>query len=128
MHRILLWTLFSEIALKAQVVFIEQANSKEVISRGMLPLVVVGSGLVSCDCRSNICRLSRLDGLLPGLVSLALLPIIALTAWFAIALGLWLGLNVFFRTLVISSPGTAVLVLADPYVTPHPYCRIVHRN
>ena len=48
LHRILLWTLFSEIALKAQVVFIEQANLLKKVNfpRLCLPLVVVGSGLV----------------------------------------------------------------------------------
>ena len=45
---ILLWTLFSEIALKAQVVFIEQANLMKKVNfpRLCLPVVVVGNGLV----------------------------------------------------------------------------------
>ena len=98
---ILLWTLFSEIALKAQVVFIEQANLLKKVNfpRLCLPLVVVGSGLVRFVIVAAIfAGFLALTGLLPGWVSLALLPIIALTAWFAIALGLWLGiLNVFFR-------------------------------
>ena len=98
---ILLWTLFSEIALKAQVVFIEQANLLKKVNfpRLCLPLVVVASGLVRFVIVAAIfAGFLALTGLLPGLVSLALLPIIALTAWFAIALGLWLGiLNVFFR-------------------------------
>ena len=98
---ILLWTLFSEIALKAQVVFIEQANLMKKVNfpRLCLPVVVVGNGLVRFVIVAAIfAGFLALTGLLPGLVSLALLPIIALTAWFAIALGLWLGiLNVFFR-------------------------------
>ena len=98
---ILLWTLFSEITLKAQVVFIEQANLMKKVNfpRLCLPVVVVGNGLVRFVIVAAIfAGFLALTGLLPGLVSLALLPIIALTAWFAIALGLWLGiLNVFFR-------------------------------
>ena len=98
---ILLWTLFSEIALKAQVVFIEQANLLKKVNfpRLCLPIVVVGNGLIRFGIIAAIfAGFLALTGLLPGLVALALLPIIALTAWFAIALGLWLGiLNVFFR-------------------------------
>ena len=98
---ILLWTLFSEIALKAQIVFIEQANLLKKVNfpRLCLPIVVVGSGLIRFAIVSAIfAGFLALTGLLPGLVALALVPIIALTAWFAIALGLWLGiLNVFFR-------------------------------
>ena len=98
---ILLWTLFSEIAMRAQVVFIEQANllKKANFPRLCLPIVVVGNGLIQFVIVAAIfAGFLAVTGSLPGLVALALLPVIALTAWFAIALGLWLGrLNVFFR-------------------------------
>ena len=61
--------------------------------------MVVGNGLISFAIVAVIfaCFLA-VTGLLPGVVALALLPIIALTVLFAIALGLSLGiLNVFFR-------------------------------
>ena len=60
---------------------------------------MVGNGLVRFVIVAVIfAGFLALTGLLPGLIALALLPIVALTAWFAIALGLWLGiLNVFFR-------------------------------
>lgn len=98
---LLLWSLFSEIALKAQVVFIEQASLLKKVNfpRLCLPIVVVGNGLISFAIVALIFSgFLALTGLLPGVVALALLPIIALTVLFAIALGLSLGiLNVFFR-------------------------------
>lgn len=98
---ILLWGLFSEITLKAQVVFIEQANLLKKVNfpRLCLPIVVVGNGLISFVIVAAIfAGFLAITGLLPGIVALALVPIIALTVLFAIALGLSLGiLNVFFR-------------------------------
>jgi len=98
---ILLWSLFSEIALKAQMVFLEQANLLKKVNfpRLCLPIVVVGNGLLNFLIISSLFAVFlALVGSLPGVTVLALLPVVALTVWFAIALGISLGiLNVFFR-------------------------------
>ena len=98
---ILLWSLFSEIALKAQTVFLEQANLLKKVNfpRLCLPVVVVGNGLLNFTIIALLfAAFLALVGSLPGLEALALLPIVALTVWFAVALGIALGiLNVFFR-------------------------------
>jgi lipopolysaccharide transport system permease protein len=98
---ILLWSLFSEIALKAQTVFLEQANLLKKVNfpRLCLPIVVVGNGLLNFMIIATLFAVFlALVGSLPGIVVLALVPIVALTVWFAVALGIALGiLNVFFR-------------------------------
>ena len=98
---ILLWSLFSEIALKAQTVFLEQANLLKKVNfpRLCLPIVVVGNGLLNFMIIAALFAVFlALVGSLPGVVVLALVPIVALTVWFAVALGIALGiLNVFFR-------------------------------
>ena len=91
----------SEIALKAQTVFLEQANLLKKVNfpRLCLPVVVVGNGLLNFTIIALLfTAFLALVGSLPGLEALALLPIVALTVWFAVALGIALGiLNVFFR-------------------------------
>ena len=64
-----------------------------------LPIVVVGNGLLNFLIISSLFAVFlALVGSLPGVTVLALLPVVALTVWFAIALGISLGiLNVFFR-------------------------------
>ncbi len=98
---ILLWSLFSEIALKAQTVFLEQANLLKKVNfpRLCLPIVVVGNGLLNFMIIATLFAVFlALVGSLPGVEVLALVPIVALTVWFAVALGIALGiLNVFFR-------------------------------
>jgi lipopolysaccharide transport system permease protein len=98
---ILLWSLFSEIALKAQTVFLEQANLLKKVNfpRLCLPIVVVGNGLLNFMIIATLFAVFlALVGSLPGIVVLAFVPIVALTVWFAVALGIALGiLNVFFR-------------------------------
>jgi lipopolysaccharide transport system permease protein len=98
---ILLWGLFSEITLKAQAIFLDNGNllKKMNFPRICLPLVVVGNGLINFIIISALFAVVlALVGSLPGGEVLALLPIIGLTAWFSIALGVSLAvLNVFFR-------------------------------
>ena len=98
---ILLWSLFSEIALKAQTVFLEQASLLKKVNfpRLCLPIVVVGNGLLNFMIIATLFAVFlALVGSLPGVEVLALVPIVALTVWFAVALGIALGiLNVFFR-------------------------------
>ena len=72
---ILLWTLFSEIAMKAQVVFIEQANLLKKVNfpRLCLPIVVVGNGLIRFAIVAAIfAGFLVVTGSLPGLVARAL--------------------------------------------------------
>jgi lipopolysaccharide transport system permease protein len=98
---IILWSLFSDITVKAQAVFLEHANliKKMSFPRICLPIVVVGNGLINFAIISALfAAVLALVGALPGIQALALVPIAGLTAWFAIALGVSLGiLNVFFR-------------------------------
>ena len=98
---VLLWGLFSEIAVKAQTVFLEQANLLKKVNfpRLCLPIVVAGNGLINFAIIFALFGVFlTLVGSLPGMPLFALLPIIALTVWLAVALGIALGiLNVFFR-------------------------------
>ena len=98
---ILFWGVFSEIALRAQGVFLEQAHLLKKINfpRLCLPAIVVGSGLINFLIIFALFLgvLVLVEGL-PGMELLALIPVLGITVWFAIALGLVLGiLNVFFR-------------------------------
>jgi lipopolysaccharide transport system permease protein len=98
---ILFWGVFSEIALRAQGVFLEQAHLLKKINfpRLCLPAVVVGSGLINFSIIFALfLGVLVLADALPGMELLALIPVLAITVWFAIALGVVLGiLNVFFR-------------------------------
>jgi len=98
---ILFWGVFSEIALRAQGIFLEQANLLKKINfpRLCLPLVVVGSGLINFAIMFALflAVLVALEAL-PGWELLGLIPVLGITVWLAIALGVSLGiLNVFFR-------------------------------
>lgn len=98
---ILFWGVFSEISLRAQGVFLEQAHLIKKINfpRLCLPAIVVGSGLINFSIiLSLFLGVLALIGALPGVELIALLPVLAVTVWFAISLGVTLGiLNVFFR-------------------------------
>ena len=98
---LIFWGLFAEIVLKAQMIFLEQANLLKKINfpRICLPIVVAGNGLISfLIIFCLFLAFLALIGAMPGLEIFTLIPITALTVLFAVALGTCLGiLNVFFR-------------------------------
>ncbi|MDA0630974.1 MAG: ABC transporter permease [Proteobacteria bacterium] len=98
---VLFWGVFSEIASRAQSTFLEHANLLKKINfpRLCLPLVVVGTGLFNFAIMFSLFLMVLVwVGGLPGPELLALIPVLGVTVWFAIALGVALGiLNVFFR-------------------------------
>ena len=98
---ILTWGLFGEIVARAQVMFIEQANLIKKISfpRICLPLIVVLNALLNFGIIFGLFTLFLVvTGNFPGVVYLAILPILLLQVMFAIGLGMVIGvLNVFFR-------------------------------
>lgn len=98
---VLVWGLFAEISGRAQSVFIDNANLLKKISfpRLCLPVVVVGNALVNfCIVFGLFTVFLVISGTFPGLVYLALAPVLALIVLFAVGLGITLGvLNVFFR-------------------------------
>jgi len=98
---ILTWGLFAEIVNRGQSVFIEQANLLKKLNfpRLCLPaVVVVSAGLNFAIIFGIFTAFLVISGNFPGLVYLALVPVMALLAAFAIGLGITLGvLNVFFR-------------------------------
>jgi lipopolysaccharide transport system permease protein len=98
---VLTWGLFAEITARAQTVFLEHAGliKKITFPRICLPVIVV---LNACLNFSIIFALFTgfllISGNFPGLVFVALLPLLLLQVMFSIGLGIILGvLNVFFR-------------------------------
>jgi lipopolysaccharide transport system permease protein len=98
---ILTWGLFAEIVARGQNVFIEQANLIKKISfpRICLPLIVVCNALVNFGIIFGLFIVFLLaSGNFPGLVFLALVPVLVLQVLLAIGIGMVAGvLNVFFR-------------------------------
>jgi lipopolysaccharide transport system permease protein len=98
---VLTWGLFSEIALRSQNVFLENANLLKKLSfpRMTLPVTVVCNAFVNFGIVFGLFTVFLLaTGNFPGLPYLALLPVLGLLAAFALGLGVTLGiLNVFFR-------------------------------
>jgi len=98
---ILTWGLFTEIVSRAQNTFLENANllKKLTFPRLCLPVAVVASALLNfCIIFGLFSIFLLISGNFPGLVYLALLPVLAILVAFAIGLGVSLGvLNVFFR-------------------------------
>lgn len=98
---ILTWGLFAEILARTQTMFIEHANLMKKISfpRICLPTIVVLSALVNFGIIFGLFIVFLLaSGNFPGLVFLAIIPVLVLQVLFAIGLGLIVGvLNVFFR-------------------------------
>ncbi|WP_445180366.1 ABC transporter permease [Pseudomonas sp. McL0111] len=98
---LLAWGLFSEITLRSQNMFLENANLLKKISfpRICLPVIVL------CNAAINFAIIIGLflgflliTGRWPGTALLALIPLIALQMMFCAGLGMVLGvLNVFFR-------------------------------
>jgi lipopolysaccharide transport system permease protein len=97
----LTWTLFAEIVGRAQNTFIEHANllKKICFPRLCLPVTVVANALLSFFIVFGLFTIFLLiTGTFPGLVYVALIPLLTILVAFAIGLGISLGvLNVFFR-------------------------------
>jgi len=98
---ILVWALFSEITLRGQNMFSENANllKKVEFPRICLPAIVVATGLLNFLIAFTIFTgFLIISDNFPGLVYLILMPIVLVLVLFAAGLGVILGvLNVFFR-------------------------------
>jgi lipopolysaccharide transport system permease protein len=98
---VLTWGLFAEMVSRGQNTFIENANLLKKLSfpRLCLPVIVVANALVNFFIVFGLFTIFLLiSGNFPGLVYLALFPVLAILVLFAIGLGISLGvLNVFFR-------------------------------
>lgn len=98
---ILSWNLFSEITSRAQTVFLENANLLKKINfpRLTLPVIVISNAAINFAIVFGLFSLFLLvSGNFPGLVYLALAPLLAILIAMAIGIGITLGiLNVFFR-------------------------------
>ena len=98
---VLTWGLFAEITTRAQVVFLENANLLKKVNfpRICLPVVVIFTALINFAIIFLVfTAFLVLSGNFPGLVYLALFPVLFVLIVFAIGLGVTLGvLHVFFR-------------------------------
>lgn len=98
---VLTWGLFAEIVSRAQNTFLEHANLLKKLSfpRLCLPVTVVANALLNFSIVFGLFSIFLLiTGTFPGMVYLALIPVLAILVAFAIGLGISLGvLNVFFR-------------------------------
>lgn len=98
---VLTWGLFTEIVSRAQNVFLEHANLLKKLSfpRLCLPVTVVANALLNFAIVFGLFSIFLvISGNFPGLVYVALIPVIGILVLFAIGLGISLGvLNVFFR-------------------------------
>lgn len=98
---LLAWGLFSEITLRSQTMFLDNANLLKKISfpRICLPVIVlINAGINFAIIIGLFLGFLLLTGRWPGMALLALLPLIALQMMFCAGLGMVLGvLNVFFR-------------------------------
>jgi lipopolysaccharide transport system permease protein len=98
---VLSWGLFAEITTRTQNVFLDNANILKKLNfpKQCLPLIVVMSALLNFTIVFGLFTLFlALTGNFPGLVYLALIPLLIILVSFATGLGVILGvLNVFFR-------------------------------
>lgn len=98
---VLSWGLFAEIVSRAQNTFLEHANLLKKLSfpRLCLPVTVVANALLNFSIVFGLfSAFLVISGNFPGLVYLALIPVLTILVAFAIGLGITLGvLNVFFR-------------------------------
>ncbi len=98
---ILTWGLFAEIVGRAQNTFLENANLLKKLSfpRLSLPVIVVTNALLNFAIIFGLFTgFLVVTGNFPGIVYVALLPVLIILTAFAIGLGITLGvLNVFFR-------------------------------
>lgn len=98
---LLTWGLFSEITLRSQNMFLENANLLKKISfpRLCLPVIVLlNAGINFAIIIGLFLGFLLITGRWPGMALLALAPLLALQVLFCAGLGMILGvLNVFFR-------------------------------
>jgi lipopolysaccharide transport system permease protein len=98
---IITWNLFTEITLRGQSVFLDNANliKKLNFPKLCLPLIVIGSALLNFAIVFLIFTLFLVfTNQFPGWVYFAVIPLLLLQIAFAICLGISRGvLNVFFR-------------------------------
>jgi lipopolysaccharide transport system permease protein len=98
---LLAWGLFTEITLRSQNMFLENANLLKKISfpRICLPVIVlINAGINFAIIMGLFLGFLLITGRWPGMAMLALLPLMALQMMFCAGLGMVLGvLNVFFR-------------------------------
>lgn len=98
---LLTWGLFSEITLRSQGMFLENANLLKKISfpRICLPVIVLlNAGINFAIILGLFLGFLLISGRLPGMAMLALVPLLILQVIFCAGLGMILGvLNVFFR-------------------------------
>ncbi|WP_339494127.1 ABC transporter permease [Pseudomonas sp. RA_105y_Pfl2_P56] len=98
---LLAWGLFSEITLRSQTMFLDNANLLKKISfpRICLPVIVlINAGINFAIIIGLFLGFLLVSGRWPGMALLALLPLILLQMMFCAGLGMVLGvLNVFFR-------------------------------
>lgn len=98
---VLTWSLFAEIAGRAQNMFLEHATLLKKLNfpRMTLPVMVVANALLNFAIVFGLfTAFLLLTGNFPGLPYLAIVPLVAIVVAFAVGLGITLGiLNVFFR-------------------------------
>ncbi len=98
---VLTWGLFADIVGRAQNIFLENANLIKKLSfpRLSLPVIVVSNALLNFSIIFGLFTVFLVvSGNFPGLVYLALFPVLVILVAFSIGLGISLGvLNVFFR-------------------------------
>lgn len=98
---VLTWTFFSETVSRAQNVFLENANLLKKISfpRLCLPVIVVANASLNFAIIFGLFTVFLIfSGSFPGIVYLALFPVLLIQVLFSVGLGISLGvLNVFFR-------------------------------
>jgi lipopolysaccharide transport system permease protein len=98
---VLTWGLFAEITGRAQTVFLEHAGliKKITFPRMCLPIIVVLNACLNFGIIFGLFTgFLLISDNFPGLVFVAMLPLLLLQVLFAIGLGIILGvLNVFFR-------------------------------
>ncbi|MBP2857901.1 ABC transporter permease [Dickeya oryzae] len=98
---LLTWGLFSEIVLRSQNTFIDNANllKKITFPRLCLPIVAILSALVNFLISFSIFLIFLiLSGNMPGIEILSYIPILLVLSLLAIGIGITVGvINVFFR-------------------------------
>lgn len=98
---VIVWTLFSELTSRAQIVFLENANLLKKLNfpRLCLPVIVIfNAGLNFLIIFSLFTAFLLVTGNFPGTPFLAVIPLLIILIAFSIGLGMNLGvLNVFFR-------------------------------
>ena len=98
---VLTWTFFNEAVTRGQNVFIENANLLKKINfpRMCLPVIALANASVNFAIIFSLFTIFLLaTGAFPGVVFVALIPVLLIQVLLSIGLGLTLGvLNVFFR-------------------------------